>query len=132
MTKLLIVEDDENLRITLADNLELENYQVLVAQDLAEAKEVLVKESVDLIILDIMLPDGDGYTFAKELRGSYPHTFILMLTARTLEQDVLDGFESGADDYVSKPYRMKELLMRIKALLRRKHNDIEKSSTIER
>ncbi len=118
MSRLLVVEDDENLRLTLLDNLELEGFDVQVAATVAEA-EVLIGE-VDLCILDIMLPDGNGYDFCQWVRNRDLNVLILMLTARTLDRDIDSGFESGADDYLVKPYRMRELLLRIKALLRRR------------
>jgi len=118
MNTILVVEDDENLRLTLSDNLLLENYEVHVAATLEEAKTIIHK--VDLCILDIMLPDGNGYDFCRWVRTQKIEVLILILTARTLESDLDIGFESGADDYLGKPYRMRELLLRVKALLRRK------------
>ena len=117
--KILIVEDDENLRIALCDNLEDEGYSVRTAAD-GESALAAVKESAfDLIILDIMLPDIDGYTLCKRFRDARLSSMILMLTARTLEDDLVRGFELGADDYLTKPYRLRELLARVRALLRR-------------
>ena len=116
---ILIVEDDDNLRHSLADNLEIEGYQVTSFGLIEESRQWLSTNQVDLVVLDIMLPDGDGYELSKWLM-SYCDTLILMLTARSLEKDVIEGFISGADDYISKPYRINELLLRIKALLRRK------------
>ena len=116
---ILVVEDDENLRLALIDNLQLEGYRVHSAATLAHAKDCINQTSIDLCILDIMLPDGNGYHFSQWLRSNKHQTLILMLTARVMESDLEQGFESGADDYVNKPYRLKELLLRIKALLRR-------------
>jgi len=116
---ILIVEDDQNLRETLSDFLELEDFVVVQAASIAEAKDIFNHSSIDLTVLDIMLPDGDGYQLSQWLCEQSIETRILMLTARGLEKDIVEGFESGADDYVSKPYRSQELLMRIKALLRR-------------
>lgn len=117
--RILIVEDDTNLRETLADILELEGYDVAVAANLHDARLRLAEQQRHLIVLDIMLPDGDGYQFATYLRKSYPELMILMLTARNLSQDMEAGFEAGADDYVQKPYHLKELLLRLSALMRR-------------
>ncbi|MCP4918377.1 MAG: response regulator transcription factor [Proteobacteria bacterium] len=114
---LLVVEDDENLRLALCDNLEDEGYLVRAASSLAEARGAF--EGAALIILDIMLPDGDGYSFCRELRAGGYGGGVIMLTARTLEEDLVRGFEAGADDYLSKPYRLRELLARVAALLRR-------------
>jgi len=122
--RLLVVEDDESLRLTLIDNLELEGYEVFSASTIADARLVIsqqasAKLSIDLIVLDVMLPDGSGYELCKEIRPSHPNVMILMLTARTLDSDLQAGFNAGADDYVTKPYKVSELLLRITALLRR-------------
>jgi DNA-binding response OmpR family regulator len=118
-TEILIVEDDENLRVALCDNLEAEGHRVHVARTGAEADAALSRQRFSLIILDIMLPDTDGYTVCRQLRARGDDTMVLMLTARTLEDDLVRGFEAGADDYLKKPYRLRELLSRVGALLRR-------------
>ncbi|MCH9682768.1 MAG: response regulator transcription factor [Deltaproteobacteria bacterium] len=115
----LIVEDDENLRITLADNLEDEGYRVQAVDGGRAALEAVEHAAPDLVVLDIMLPDLDGYAVCKALRQRGSTAKVLMLTARTLEDDVVQGFDAGADDYLAKPYRLRELLARIRALLRR-------------
>lgn len=121
--RILIVEDDENLRVGLQDNLEEQGYTVAAVADAATARALLKDQGgerwFELIILDIMLPDTDGYRFCEELRAQGEHARILMLTARTLEQDIVRGFDAGADDYVAKPYRIAELLARVRALVRR-------------
>jgi DNA-binding response OmpR family regulator len=117
--EILIVEDDENLRVALCDNLEHEGHRVHVARTGAEAHAALAKQGFSLIILDIMLPDTDGYAVCRELRARGDTTMVLMLTARTLEDDLVRGFDAGADDYLKKPYRLRELLSRVGALLRR-------------
>jgi DNA-binding response OmpR family regulator len=115
----LLVEDDRNLREALAETLADEAYAVRTAATLAEARRALSEAAPDVVVLDLMLPDGDGSTLCKELKRSRPQVRVLMLTARTLEDDVVKGFDAGADDYVGKPYRLKELLARIAALARR-------------
>lgn len=115
----LVVEDDENLRITLADNLEDEGYRVRAVDRGRAALEAVEHEHPDLVVLDIMLPDVDGYAVCRSLRQRGLVSKVLMLTARTLEDDVVQGFDAGADDYLAKPYRLRELLARIRALLRR-------------
>lgn len=115
----LVVEDDENLRITLADNLEDEGYRVESVDGGRAALEVAGRSPPDLVVLDIMLPDLDGYAVCRALREAGSTAKVLMLTARTLEDDVVKGFDVGADDYLAKPYRLRELLARIRALLRR-------------
>jgi DNA-binding response OmpR family regulator len=122
--RILIVEDDENLRLGLLDNLEEQGYRVAAAPDAKTARKLLgsrreESEPFELIILDIMLPDADGYSLCEELRRRGERAMILMLTARTLEEDVVRGFDAGADDYVAKPYRIAELLARVRAMLRR-------------
>lgn len=118
-THILIVEDDENLRMALEDNLVDEGYRVTAVANGAAARKELARAELDLVILDIMLPDVDGYTLCREIRERKMPVRVLMLTARTLESDLVHGFDAGADDYVSKPYRLRELLARVKALLRR-------------
>jgi DNA-binding response OmpR family regulator len=116
---ILIVEDDENLRLALADNLVDEGYRVTAVATGRAAQAVLERGTVDLVVLDIMLPDTDGYAICRSLRERALPVRVLMLTARTLEADLVEGFEAGADDYLAKPYRLRELIARIGALLRR-------------
>ncbi len=122
---ILIVEDDASLRLVLADNLEEEGYRVTATPSGDEARRLLLaagteRLDADLVILDIMLPDRDGYTLCRELRARGLETPVLMLTARTLEDDLVHGFDAGADDFLTKPYRLRELLARVRALLRRR------------
>lgn len=119
-TRVLLVEDDRNLREALAETLADESYEVKTAATLAEARAALKGFMADVLVLDLMLPDGDGSTLCREVKQSGAHARVLMLTARTLEDDVVKGFDAGADDYVAKPYRLKELLARIAALSRRR------------
>ncbi|MCI0571757.1 MAG: response regulator transcription factor [Myxococcaceae bacterium] len=116
---ILLVEDDTTLRLALADNLQEQGYAVEVAPSAREARAQLQARAFDLLILDVMLPDGDGYTLLKQLRAEGLTSMVLMLTARTLEEDIVRGFEAGAQDYLGKPYRLRELLARVGALLRR-------------
>jgi two-component system, OmpR family, phosphate regulon response regulator PhoB len=117
--KILVVEDDENLRVALEDNLDDEGYDVVSARDGKSALKALAKDDFELCILDIMLPDVDGYHVCRKIREEGRPIRVLMLTARTLESDLVEGFDSGADDYLAKPYRLRELLARVRALLRR-------------
>jgi DNA-binding response OmpR family regulator len=116
--KILVVEDDQVLRETLAYNLNKEGYTVLAAEDGSIAIEINRREKPNLIVLDLMLPGIDGFEVCRIVRreSSVP---ILMLTARTDEVDRVVGLEVGADDYITKPFSMRELLARIKAHLRR-------------
>jgi len=115
---ILIVEDDRTLRETLQFNLEKEGYKVVVAADGAEALEVFHTTAPGLIILDIMLPVISGLEVCRIVRAEKPVP-VIMLTAKTAEVDRVVGLEMGADDYVTKPFAMRELLARIKAVLRR-------------
>lgn len=125
--QILVVEDDEDLRVVLADNLEDEGYAVQAVATMAEAEAALglgaaagqEALAVDLVVLDVMLPDGDGYSLCRRYRAAGGAAPVLMLTARRLEDDLVTGLEAGADDYLAKPYRLRELLARVKALLRR-------------
>jgi DNA-binding response OmpR family regulator len=116
---LLLVEDDENLRVTLADVLEDEGYSVTAVRTGADALTAVQARAPDVVVLDIMLPDLDGYAICRKLRDGGIGAGVLMLTARTLEDDIVRGFEVGADDYLAKPYRLRELLARVRALARR-------------
>jgi DNA-binding response OmpR family regulator len=127
--RILVVEDDENLRMALEDNLVDEGYQVTTAATGAAARKALARGDCDLVILDIMLPDVDGYTICREIREKKLPLRVLMLTARTLESDLVHGFDAGADDYLSKPYRLRELLARVRALLRRGSGEPESGPT---
>lgn len=119
MTKILIIEDEESIRLPLEDNLRLEGYEVACARDGLEGLAMASESSHDLIVLDIMLPKMDGFELCKRLRRDRIMTPILMLTAKSQEVDKVLGLELGADDYMTKPFSPRELLARIKAILRR-------------
>lgn len=117
--KILIVEDEPSLVFTLKDTLESENYDVTVVTDGANAVETVQKVEPDLMILDLMLPNVSGYDICREIRD-LKYTFpVIMLTARDQEIDKVTGLNIGADDYITKPFGVKELLARIRARLRR-------------
>ncbi|NPB09187.1 MAG: response regulator transcription factor [Thermodesulfobacteria bacterium] len=118
---ILIVEDEEDIARLVAKALEKEGFRTQRASSLAEAQEKLNKETPDLLILDLMLPDGDGLELCKVLRYQEPgrHLPIIILTAKGEEIDRILGFEMGADDYIVKPFSPKELALRVKAVLRR-------------
>ena len=116
---ILIVEDDPHLRLALRDNLRDEGYDVAQAGSAREAEPLLRARAYDLLILDVMLPGEDGYSFCRRLRASGVQSMVLMLTARSLEDDIVRGFDAGAQDYLTKPYRLRELLARVGALVRR-------------
>ena len=132
--KILIVEDEQHLADGLRFNLEAEGFAVELAADGRIALEILSIEekNFDAIVLDVMLPEVDGFTVAKKLREAENFTPILMLTARSRPEDVLQGFEAGADDYLPKPFELQIFLARLNGLLRRREwFKKEKKSTIE-
>ncbi|HOH53561.1 MAG TPA: response regulator transcription factor [Fervidobacterium sp.] len=122
--KIMIVEDDRKIRRLLEIEVEHAGYEVVSYENGTDAIENFREDAPDLIILDIMLPDMDGYEVATQVRKLSPDVIILMLTALGMKKDKLTGFDSGADDYMTKPFDNEELLARIKALLRRKHLSI--------
>jgi len=117
--KILVVEDDLSILTGLAMNLRFEGYEVLQAQDGDQGLKLAVDGGPDLIVLDVMLPGLNGFEVLKELRRRGHSTPVVMLSAKGMEQDKIMGLEFGADDYVAKPFGLKELLARIKAVLRR-------------
>jgi len=119
MSKVLLVEDDDNLGKLLTDYLKMKNYEVVLKRDGEAGLKAFVDKTYDLCILDVMLPKKDGFTLAKEIRSMKSKTPIIFLTAKSMEDDVKEGFQSGADDYITKPFSMEILLMRIEALMRR-------------
>lgn len=116
--RILIVDDEKNIVDILKFNLNKENYETLEAYDGKQAIEIALREKPDLIILDVMLPEVDGFTVCRKLRETM-QTPILMLTAREEEVDKVLGLELGADDYITKPFSPRELMARVKANLRR-------------
>ncbi len=119
--RILLVEDEENLALGLEYNLTAEDYKVMWAKDGREALKLFEENKFDLIILDIMLPYFNGFEIAQRVRETQPQMPILMLTARTQVEDRVKGLELGADDYLTKPFHLKELLLRIKGMLKRKN-----------
>jgi DNA-binding response OmpR family regulator len=122
MSRILVVEDESHLARGLQFNLEAEGHAVTIFDNGEDALKSLLtdKESFDAVVLDVMLPGKDGFTVTRELRRAENYTPVLMLTARSRPEDVLQGFEAGADDFVPKPFNLAVLLARIVSLLRRK------------
>ncbi len=116
--KILVVDDTRNVQIMLTDFLSGQDFEVLTASDGREALEVVQHASPDLILLDIMMPTMDGYQFISQLRRASDIP-VIMITAKQQEADIIKGFDLGADDYITKPFRMRELLVRMRAVLRR-------------
>jgi len=117
--KILLAEDDTNLGILLKNYLIARNYETTLYVNGSLALEGFSKTSFGLCILDIMMPEMDGLTLAKEIRLTSPDMPIIFLTAKNQKEDIIEGFKTGADDYITKPFSMEELLYRIEAILRR-------------
>lgn len=127
MKKLLVVDDEEKIRLIIKKYAEFEGYQIEEAENGMEAVEICRKKDFDLIILDIMMPELDGFSACKEIRKTKDIP-VIMLSARGEEYDKIHGFELGIDDYVVKPFSPKELMMRVNVVISR-HQKNEKSST---
>lgn len=122
MSRILVVDDEPHIADGLRFNLEAEGHDVTITHDGEQALDLLVRDQlpVDVVILDVMLPGKDGFAVASALRAAGQYVPILMLTARGRPDDVLRGFEAGADDYLAKPFELAILLARVKGLLRRR------------
>ncbi len=119
MKLIYVVEDHDVIRTGVCQYLEFSGFEAKGQADLAEAQKAIDERLPDLIIQDVMLPDGDGFVFIKNLKQKYPSLPVIFMTARTEESDRILGFELGADDYISKPFSPKELVLRVQALFRR-------------
>ena len=122
MKNLLLVEDDNTLGFVIKDNLETEGYHVIWAKDGEEGKSQINKD-FDLIILDVMLPKLDGYTLAETIRKSDKHIPILFLSAKSMVEDRIEGLKRGGDDYLTKPFSMEELLLKISIFIKRSRTE---------
>jgi two-component system OmpR family response regulator len=120
--RILLAEDDSNLGILLKNYLTAKNYETSLYVNGIRALDAFRNTSFDLCILDIMMPEMDGLTLASEIRLSSPDMPVIFLTAKNQQEDILEGFRSGADDYITKPFSMEELIFRIEAILRRTTN----------
>lgn len=129
LSKIMLVEDDFALAMATEYALQSEGYQVVCADNLQKARGIL-DESVDLVLLDLMLPDGNGYSFCKEIRDGGFEMPVIFLTAVSDEANIVQGLELGADDYVTKPYRVKELMSRIAANIRRYERNAGRSKKV--
>ena len=119
MAKILVVEDEPNMQIGLKDNLEFEQFEVTVAKDGQQGLDIMLRDKFDLIILDVMMPKMSGFDVCKAARNQGVSTPIIFLTAKGEEIDKVLGLELGADDYITKPFSIRELVARVKAILRR-------------
>lgn len=120
--KVLLVEDDPNLGSLLKEYLEAKGYSTVLAVNGKQGYDVFSKDKFNICILDVMMPIKDGFTLAKEIRAIDNNVPIVFLTAKSMKEDAVEGFTAGADDYITKPFSMEELLLRIKAILRRTEN----------
>ncbi len=123
MTRILVVEDEPGIAMALEDDLRSEGYEVEVVRDGVTASQRACDETFDAILLDIMLPQKDGYDVCRDIRRAGVRTPIIMLTAKNQEAEKIVGLDTGADDYVTKPYSPRELRARIRAILRRSANE---------
>lgn len=119
MKLIYVVEDHEVIRNGIVQYLSLSGYEGMGFGSIQSVREAFGETAPDLLIQDVMLPDGDGFSFVKEMKEKYPHLPVIFLTARVEESDRILGFELGADDYITKPFSPKELVLRIQALFRR-------------
>jgi len=118
-TRVLLCEDDPNLGTLLSEYLVAKGFETDLATDGLEGSKLYKRNTYDFIILDVMMPVKDGFTLASEIRQEDKHTPILFLTAKSMKEDTLHGFQAGGDDYMTKPFSMEELLVRMNAILRR-------------
>ena len=118
--KILLVEDDQNFGDVLRSYLEMNDFDVTLATDGDAGLDAFRKGSFDLCIFDVMMPKKDGFSLAKDVRAINQDIPVIFLTAKTLKEDVLEGFRIGADDYITKPFNSEELLYRVKAVMRRR------------
>ena len=132
MKLIYVVEDHDVIRDGVVQYLQLSGYDAEGYGTLQDANEAIGKKLPDLIIQDVMLPDGDGFMFIKSLKGQYPVLPVIFMTARVEESDRILGFELGADDYISKPFSPKELVLRVSALFRRMDNARAKNDGLMR
>jgi two-component system, OmpR family, response regulator len=130
-TKILLAEDDENLGLLLKEYLNAKGFETNLFANGELAFRDFVKNQYDICILDIMMPVKDGYTLAKEIRQIDEEIPIIFLTAKSMKEDVIEGFSIGADDYITKPFSMEELLFRIEAILKRTSNAF-KTAAVEK
>ena len=120
MRNILMVEDDSTIAFAVKYAVEQESFNLDIASDLNQAREIVSTKVYDLILLDVMLPDGNGYEFLKDLRKHDEDTPVIFLSACDEEVNIVMGLDIGADDYITKPFRVRELISRINAILRRK------------
>jgi DNA-binding response OmpR family regulator len=129
--KILLVEDDQNFGDVLRSYLEMHDYEIVLKPDGDAGLKAYQKDDFDLCIFDVMMPKKDGFTLAREIRERDGEMPIIFLTAKTMKDDVLEGFKIGADDYITKPFNSEELLLRIQAILKRSQQKPDPSDEIK-
>ena len=128
--KILLCEDDENLGMLLREYLQAKGYEAVLCPDGEAGYREFQKTKFDICVLDVMMPKKDGFSLAQDIRQQNAELPIIFLTAKTLKEDILEGFKIGADDYITKPFSMEELVMRIEAILRRVKGKKTRENTI--
>ena len=128
--KILLCEDDENLGMLLREQLQAKGYSTVLCPDGEQGFKEFTKNKYDIAVLDVMMPKKDGFTLAQDIRQANADLPIIFLTAKTLKEDILEGFKIGADDYITKPFSMEELVFRVEAILRRVRGKKTKESTL--
>ena len=128
--KILLCEDDENLGMLLREYLQAKGYSTVLCPDGEFGFKEFTKNKYDIAVLDVMMPKKDGFTLAQDIRQANADLPIIFLTAKTLKEDILEGFKIGADDYITKPFSMEELVFRVEAILRRVRGKKTKESTL--
>lgn len=128
--KVLLVEDDSSLAFLIKDSLEENGYKVFYGSDGVEGYQLFMKHNVDICLLDVMMPKRDGITLAGQIRKKNEKVPILFLTAKTMDEDRIAGFKAGGDDYITKPFNMEELLLRIKVFLKHTQDNTEDEQVI--
>ena len=127
--RIMLVEDDSNMAYMLRDNLEMAGYEVIAFRDGVAALSGFSSNSVDLCLLDVMLPRQDGFNLARQIRDLDLHVPLIFLTAKSLKEDRIEGFKVGADDYITKPFSIEELLLRIQSILKRVYHQPTEADT---
>ena len=128
--RILLCEDDENLGMLLREYLQAKDYDADLFSDGEAGYKAFLKGNYDLCVLDVMMPKKDGFTLAQEIRAMNADVPIIFLTAKSFKEDILEGFKIGADDYITKPFSMEELVFRIEAILRRVRGKKNKESSV--
>jgi len=129
--QILLCEDDTNLGMVLKNYLELNEYEVTLERDGRLGLAAFQREKFDICLLDVMMPNMDGFTLAEEIRDIDPDVPLFFLSAKTMKDDIIQGYKLGADDYITKPFDSEVLLMKIKAILKRNEEENKISDNIE-